>query len=276
MKLNSTFRAVADKMAIDFERLAAEIEHRGEAGEARELALRGFLSDYLPKRAPVDTGFVIDAAGGTSEQMDIVIYDRAYAVEFDVLEKHYYPCQTVIAVGQVKTSIASTDRLREALDNIASAKILDRSGPPMTGPGYSTPNLGERYDPLRNHRDQIFGFIFTGKSLQQETLIGELQTWQAEHLRRIWPNVYCDFQRFLISYFSDNLVTSAMEARGMYCTRPEEQDGLLLLLFALLANFVNEAHIARPNFFEYAGIEGTDHDSYFVGDDPEFQAGPAV
>jgi len=188
--------------------------------------------------------------------MDIVIYDRDYAVELDVGGKDYYLCQTVIAVGQGKASITSTERLREALDNIASAKTLDRSGSPMTGPGYSTPNLGTPYEPIRNRRDQIFGFIFTGKSLQQETLIRELQKWQAEHPRQVWPNVYCDFRHFLISYVADSLVTSAMEARGMYCTKETDRDDLLLL-FCLLASFVDEAHIARPDIFEYAGISGS-------------------
>jgi hypothetical protein len=60
-----------------------------------------------------------------------------------------------------------------------------------------------------------------------------------------------------------------MDAKGMYCTTSSERDGLLLLFFTLLATFVTEAHIARPNYFGYAGIDETDHDSYLTGDDPD-------
>jgi hypothetical protein len=270
MKLNSTFSAIADKLRIDFERLAAEIDHHGQAGEAREFALRSVLEEYLPQRAPVGTGFVIDALGGQSRQMDIVIYDRTSTPVFDVSGKKYYPCETVLAVGQVKTAITSTDRLTDALENIASVKTLDRSNDgramPITGPGLSTPQL-VAFDPQNNHRDQILGFIFTGASLSQGTLVSELQKWQASQPRRLWPNFYCDFNTFIVSYFSDALTTSAMEARGMYCTKPEERDGLLLLLFALLVTFIDEAHTARPKYFDYAAIESTEHDSYVLGGD---------
>jgi hypothetical protein len=70
MKLSSTFAALAQKMALDFDTLAKEIEHRGEAGTAREQALRKLLEQYLPKRAAISTGFVIDGSGGESRQMD--------------------------------------------------------------------------------------------------------------------------------------------------------------------------------------------------------------
>jgi hypothetical protein len=36
----------------------------------------------------------------------------------------------------------------------------------------------------------------------------------------------------------------------------------LLLFVALLATFVNEAHVARPDLFAYAGIEQTIHLDY--------------
>jgi hypothetical protein len=269
MRLTTTFEKLAAKFAIDFKQLAAEIEHRGEAGAARESALHHLLGGFLPGRAAVGSGFVVDAAGGQSRQMDIVIYDRVYSTIFPVLDAHFYPCETVLAVGQIKTAITSVDRLTDALDNVASAKSLDRSNHgknrPITGPGYSTPNLGKPFEPQKNHRDQILGFVFTGASLRKETVIAEIQNWQKSNPRSVWPNLYCDFNSFLISYFSDELTTSAMDARGMYCTKPGERENVLLILLVLLATFVNEARIARPDYFAYSSIATTEHDSYVLG-----------
>ena len=76
-------------------------------GAAREHALRELLRRYLPRRVDVSTGFVIDVAGGQSRQVDIVLYDRDSATVWDVGGVRYFPCETVIAVGEVKASIRS-------------------------------------------------------------------------------------------------------------------------------------------------------------------------
>ena len=40
----------------------------------------------------------------------------------------------------------------------------------------------------------------------------------------------------------------------MYVTEPAEKEHLLLLFIAILATFVGESHIARPDYFSYAKI----------------------
>ena len=270
VRLNSVFTKVAVQFRVEFDELAREIEHRGEAGEAREEALRSMLRRYLPSRVEVGTGFVIDATGAESKQVDIVLYDRSVGTVFDGGGIQYFPCETVIVVGEVRTRIESTDHLETALANIASVKSLDRSNGgrnlPITGPGYSmSPPF--TFDPANQHRDQIFGFIFTGSSLTEETLVETLRQWNASHPRRVWLNVYCDFNRSLVSYEGEgegeeHLTTSAMDARSLYVAAPEERETLLLLFVALVATFVNEAHVARPDLFAYAGIEQTMHLDY--------------
>ncbi len=268
MELSSSFVKIAEQFRIDFDQLAAETEHRGEAGMAREGALRELLARYLPKRAGVDTGFVIDATGARSKQLDIVIYDRTAATVFDIRRVKYFACETVIAVGQVKTGIRTRKMLSDALENIASVKELDRSNRdanttrPITGAGYSmSPPF--TFDPKHKHRDQILGFVFTGASLREETLAEELRRWNASHPRTVWPNIYCDHNAFLASYeANDGLTTSSMEAERLYITGEPERKNLLLLFIALLSTFVTEAHVARPNLFDYAGVGATMHRDY--------------
>jgi hypothetical protein len=114
------------------------------------------------------------------------------------------------------------------------------------------------FEPATKHRDQVFGFIFTSASLSKDNLISQLQAYNSANERRLWVNLYCDWHNFLISYEGTNhLYPSAMEAKYIYCTEPSEVEDLLLLFYCILATFVDEAHVARPNYFSYACIQDT-------------------
>jgi len=260
MRLSSTFRKISKQFKIDFEELAKEISHNQTAGEARENALRSLLEKYLPRRVGVDRGFVVDAHGGESKQIDVVIYDSSVGTVFDISGIKYFPCETVIAVGEVKSDILSTAKLQDALDKIRSVKELDRSNNGknliISGPGVSL--QGIKFDPMTNHRDQIFGFIFTSTSLLKESLISYLQDYNKCTDRRYWMNLFCDYNRFLVSYeCPGGLYPSAMDATYLYCPEESEVPDLLLLFYSILATFVDEAHVARPNYFSYGGIAQT-------------------
>jgi hypothetical protein len=261
MKLNSTFRKVASSFLTEFNDLSQEIGHNLSAGEAREHALIELLRKYLPSRVGVDRGFVVDAHGSESKQIDVVIYDRTVGTVFEINGVKFFPCETVIAVGEVKSDIDSTAKLSDALEKLASVKRLDRSNRgnnlPITGPGFSI--QGIRFDPATIYRDQIFGFIFTNSSLSKENLIKQMQGFNLAHPRTLWMNVYCDVSHHLLSYeCPGRLSPSAMEATHLYCTTESEVADILLLFYCILATFVDEAHVARPNYFSYASIERTD------------------
>jgi hypothetical protein len=260
MKLNSTFQKLAHSFLIEFDDLSKEIVHRLSSGEAREHALIALLRKYLPARAGVDRGFVIDATGRESSQLDVVIYDRTVGTVFEINGVKFFPCETVVAVGEVKSDIESTAKLADALAKLASAKALDRSNGGknkiVSGPGVSLQGLV--FDPTRIHRDQIFGFIFTSSSLSKECLLKQLQVHNAATPRHQWMNLFCDVRKFLLSYeTSTGLHPSAMDATYLYCTDDCEVPRLLLKFFCILATFVDEAHVARPDFFAYGDITST-------------------
>lgn len=260
MQLNSTFRKISRSLAIEFDELAKEIEHPQESGQAREHALIALLRKYLPKRIEVDRGFVVDAKGNTSKQQDVVIYDRTVGTFFEISSVKYYPCESVIAVGEVKADINAAIKMEDALEKIRSVKSLDRTNGgknrPVTGPGVSLSPF--TFDPATRHRDQIFGFIFTAGSLKRDSLIKQMQEFHKGNPRNVWPNLFCDFRRLLISYeVPGGLQPSAMDATYLYCTEDSEIEDLLLLFYCILATFIDEAHVARPSYFAYAGIEKT-------------------
>src|SRR6185436_19826719 len=117
---------VAERMWASFsERL---IPNALEFGTNREEIVREFLSLHLPKRFGVSTGFVFDSNGAISKQMDIVIYDCNDCPRFETVGgKYFFPCEAVVAVGQVKSRLNSKSEFLESLENLKSAKVLNRS-----------------------------------------------------------------------------------------------------------------------------------------------------
>jgi len=115
MKLSSTFKKISKQFIVEFDEISTEIQHNLSAGEAREDTLRELLKKYLPQRAGVDRGFVIDVHGKESKQIDVVIYDRTVGTAFEISGTKYFPCEAVIAVGEVKSDINSEKNFRMLL-----------------------------------------------------------------------------------------------------------------------------------------------------------------
>ena len=160
-------------------------------GSAMEQPVRKQLEQILPRGLAVGSGFVIDSYGGTSRQTDIVLYERDICPVFsinDTPETTYYPCECVVAVGEVKSAL-HRDALRDAFKKTESVKRLRRNivreevPDPHTGEGWPIyRSYGGLHDTLHNGglRDssrlpgelaEIFGFVLTGESrLTEDTL----------------------------------------------------------------------------------------------------------
>src|ERR1700692_1094214 len=104
------------------------VEHPGEIGAGREEIFRRCLRAYIPSRFEVSTGFAFDSKGNVSKQLDIVIANALVCPRFETVGgNRFYPCESVVAVGQVKSSLTSDTALQGALENLESVKALDRS-----------------------------------------------------------------------------------------------------------------------------------------------------
>ena len=99
------------------ERLVFEFEGAGQAttpslvGGAREVPVREQLEQILPRGIAVGSGCVIDSYGNASQQTDVILYERDICPVFCVNntpETTYYPCEGVIAVGEIKSSLNTT------------------------------------------------------------------------------------------------------------------------------------------------------------------------
>jgi len=240
--------------------------HPGEIGTGRENALKNFLRQYIPRRYAVDSGFLFDASGNDSDQIDVVIYEADYTPVFEVIDgMKYFPCETVVAVGQVKTEIGSQKVMQDCLENIKSVKELDRSNKrtnlPITGPGISQTDL-VKFNPDENFRDQIFGFIFCSRSIKKDLMIEELRRFNKENERKLWTNLIVNYNEFLIEYENELLTQDTMTAKNGVVIDISKTPQIFAIFISILNNFLNMAHIARPNLFDYCKLSAIEHSGF--------------
>ena len=103
------------------------LSHPGTVGDFSELEWLALLSEYLPKRHSVDKGFVVDATGNVSNQIDIIVYDRHFTpFVFHQNGAKYIPAEAAYAVFECKQDI-SLANIRYAAKKARSVRRLKRT-----------------------------------------------------------------------------------------------------------------------------------------------------
>jgi hypothetical protein len=101
-------------------------KHNPSIGAFNEEILRKFLREFLPKWVSVGQGFIIDKAGRSSTQLDIIIYNSLfYAPLYSVNDLVVLPPEAVIIAIEVKTRINKN----VFHESIAKNKILKQINP---------------------------------------------------------------------------------------------------------------------------------------------------
>ena len=188
-------------------------------GSAAEQPVRDQLEQILPRGIAVGEGFVIDSYGATSRQQDVILYERDICPKFsvnDTPETTYYPCEGVIAVGEIKSSLDGKE-LEDSLRKIESVKKLERHNVsrfmphPTTGRAvpsrrnYLTPSGDSIIDVNegieQEEKAQIFGFILAGESkLRLETLIEKFYSLSVGMDWSLRPNVLVTLDGYFVRW----------------------------------------------------------------------------
>lgn len=253
MNLDELLSAAAENMTNDLRRRL--LKHPGELGTAREQIIRDFLAAHLPNRFEVSTGFVFDCRGNVSRQLDIVVFDSAICPRFEVPGgKFLFPCEAVVAVGQVKSSLTSRNDFRSAVDSLASVKALDRSG---NGKAFD-PLHREFLSPRENHLHQVFTFLFiTGDALAPETIAQSIHEDAFEIPVEHLPNIVLALEKYLVTYCCDDGVCpNPMAARGVAVQTSEQPFDVLMRFYLLLGQAINVTRSASLPFWEYLSEYG--------------------
>lgn len=249
-RLKDMLMLAGRRMALDLrERL---IPHRGELGASREESIREFLRAYLPKRFEVSSGFVFDANGLVSEQIDIIVADAFVAPRFEAPGGvRFYPCEAVVAAGEVKTSVTSRRELWDAISQLRSVTNLDR-----TANGRSICyHTGEPIDHTQNHLHRIFTFLLIidrapSASLTREVLL-EVVHRSPPHL---WPNIIVALEKYLITYHCDDGVCPNTEhARAIATVDGDDFAETLLRFYLFLSQAIAVTSVAQASSWAYLG-----------------------
>lgn len=138
-----------------------QLIHPGEFGNYRENVVGRLLKLFLPSRLEIGSGFIITNMGDISTQCDLIIYDKVEAAPLEnQLNQKFFPVETVVGVGEIKSNVASPSELRKILDKLAQVKKLrERTQEPDVFRSFHT----SPYDPVRNYMDQIFTFVFANR-----------------------------------------------------------------------------------------------------------------
>ena len=167
---------------------AALIEHRGEAGRGREQVIREFLSTVLPAGFAVSSGFVIDATGAKSRQVDVVVCRPGDYPIFSIAGINHFIIESVVAVVEIKASLSSVSGVVDACDAVASVKRLDRTNRGSNAVVQGG-NHGEMVDAYRD-RFEIFGGVFVERSPNPNVVVSALLACLKGDDWRTAPNFY--------------------------------------------------------------------------------------
>lgn len=240
------------------------ISHPAELGKDREEIIRQFLRSYLPNRFEVSTGFVFDSQGEMSKQLDIIIADANICPKFETVGGiRLYPCECVVAVGQVKSSLTSITKLNEALDNLQSVKKLDRSA---NGQSFDT-KFGEHIDNETNHLHQIFTFLFIiGKSLSENTVREEMMKRVEIHEPHLWNNVVLSLEKYLITFYCNfGVCPNPMDARAIAVQADSNEQNTLLHFHQLLGAAIQVIRTGSMSYWEYLNdLKNWDVDTWYT------------
>lgn len=190
-------------------------------GTAAEQPVRHQLEQVLPRGIAVGEGFVIDSYGGTSRQQDVILYERDICPVFSVNQTPqttYYPCEGVIAVGEVK-SLLEASSVQDAFEKMASVKRLRRRAVhdfmPHPTTGQPIPmrrnylmlreagivELDEGTMPEEAERLQFFGFVLAGESrLKHDTLVENFRKNATEMGNELSPNLLLSLDGYAIRW----------------------------------------------------------------------------
>ena len=177
-------------------------------GDAMEQPVKDQLEQLLPRGIGVGSGYVIDCNGVTSRQTDVVLYEKDICPIFSINNTPgttFYPCEGVIAVGQVK-SVLTKSMLKDEFRKIASVKRLQRypvhdfMPHPTTGDpivlerSYGNLQLPSIIDVSAKSKTdesrQILGFIIAGSAqMNSDTLMEAFREFTRETGDDLSPNI---------------------------------------------------------------------------------------
>ncbi|MDP9535215.1 hypothetical protein Q7L38_21815 [Pseudomonas protegens] len=119
-------KSIARVLESSFSVSSTIASHSGVLGDARESFIRDVLKRFLPSNISIGAGQIIDAQGGISKQIDLIIYRNDFPTLRTFGSADVYLIEGVIATVEVKSQL-NEKSLFEALENGKSVRNLKPS-----------------------------------------------------------------------------------------------------------------------------------------------------
>lgn len=238
---------LAEELIFNFAR-AGSGTTPGLVGSAREHEVRKKLQSVLPTKVAVATGCVIDSYGGTSNQSDIVLFEKDHCPVFSINgdpAATYIPCESVMAVGEIKSSLGTAE-IDDAVNKIAKVKALRRHhtdptcfrkyGAVMSFQGAPS----EAFDPEKKPFDQIYGFILCRESaLTHATLADRYARACSRFPPHLSPNCLVSLNDGLVLFTNEKRQTLENRVSAAHIFLGKAPDGEVQYLINKLATVAN-------------------------------------
>lgn len=219
---------LSNELIVAFEK-AGKATTPATVGAVRERAVRERLEKILPGQVGIGSGFVFDSYGHTSKQTDIIIYEKGICPVFSIEgtpETTYYPCESVIAMGEIKSTL-DTDDIIDSFSKVESVKKNRRYVEDSSKWRKYLSTLvahgakNECYSQSDKPFDQIYGFILCQSfGLKDDTM---LEKCKEEILKRdayLLPN--------LIVSLNNGMVLWGNSSSSRICFDAHDADSLFL------------------------------------------------
>lgn len=130
--LRTLFMDLQQKMKVSLSISKKHIGHAPTKGDATETDWKNWLADYLPERYSVEKAFIIDRYGKTSDQIDLVLFDRTYSpFLFKHQNSYFLPIESVYAAFEVKQEL-NEQNIKYVAKKANSIRKLSRTSGPIT------------------------------------------------------------------------------------------------------------------------------------------------
>lgn len=259
---------IAEDVVANFGR-ASRATTPGLKGAARENEVRKKLESLLPPGVSIGSGCIIDIHGNASRQQDIVLYERDLCPVFsinDTPETTYFPCEGVIAVGEIKSTIGKSE-IEDSFEKIFSVKKLQRyavatkselfgdkvvSFRKYLNAGSYACTESEQFNQSLNSVDQIFGFILCSDfSINTNTLNSHISVLIQKKEAKLLPNLIVSLNKGIYSPYDskkNTLHKSVADGDGYVYGQP--QNGNFQHLIANLHTIVHRGRTVEVSVFQ--------------------------
>ena len=244
------------EMVLAFE-TSNHATHPVAVGSGKEKSVMQKLEHLLPAGVGVGSGFVYDLHGNVSGQCDIVLFEKDFCLKAIPNEDEgnaFYNCESVIAVGEIKSSLTRA----EFVDCLAKFSRLTKL---TRGYGDGRRQLRRQYltktvfemDGLARKRglDEIFKFIICEEVKISPNLICSVIA-EKKPPKASLPNEFLDLLGFSISYLDSASVTFSPSAADLLVFQKDKQPSDTFSRFLYhLVGFINAGLTVPLNYDSY-------------------------